>query len=114
MSGNSKIVSKPSLGSRQPSEAELERFVHAAPDMRPSTPAPASASAPAAAPAAAPPPAAEQVPVIARRGRKEPISLTLQADMIAKLDQARARMGGLSRPAFIALAVTKFIEQNGG
>jgi len=112
MSGNSKIVSKPSLGSRQPSEAELERFVHAAPDMRPSTPA--SASAPAAAPSAAPPPAAEQVPVIARRGRKEPISLTLQADMIAKLDQARARMGGLSRPAFIALAVTKFIEQNGG
>jgi len=110
MSGNSKIVSKPSLGSRQPSEAELERFVHAAPDMRPSTPA----SAPAAAPAAAPPAAADQVPVIARRGRKEPISLTLQADMIAKLDQARARMGGLSRPAFIALAVTKFIEQNGG
>jgi hypothetical protein len=108
MSGNSKIVSKPSIASRQPSEADLERFVHAAPDMRSSTPAPV------AAPAAAPPPAAEQVPVIARRGRKEPISLTLQADMIAKLDQARARMGGLSRPAFIALAVTKFIEQNGG
>jgi hypothetical protein len=108
MTGNSKIVSKPSIGSRQPSEADLERFVHAAPDMRPSAPA-----APAAAAAAAPT-VAEQVPVIARRGRKEPISLTLQADMIAKLDQARARMGGLSRPAFIALAVTKFIEQNGG
>jgi hypothetical protein len=107
MSGNSKIVSKPSLASRQPSEDDLDRFVHAAPDMR--QPAPA---APAAAPA--PAPVADQVPVIARRGRKEPISLTLQADMIAKLDQARARMGGLSRPAFIALAVTKFIEQNGG
>lgn len=105
MSGNSKIVSKPSLASRQPSEDDLDRFVHGAPDMR--QPAPA-------APAAAPAPVADQVPLIARRGRKEPISLTLQADMIAKLDQARARMGGLSRPAFIALAVTKFIEQNGG
>jgi hypothetical protein len=107
MNGNSKIVGKPALPGRQPSEADLDQFVKGAPDVRPAAaaPAPAAASAPAAA---------DPVPAIARRGRKEPISLTLQADMIAKLDSARARMGGLSRPAFIALAVTKFIEQNGG
>lgn len=109
MNGNSKIVGKPVLPGRQPSEAELDQFVKGAPDVRPAAAAPAPASAAAPAPAAADP-----VPAIARRGRKEPISLTLQADMIAKLDSARARMGGLSRPAFIALAVTKFIEQNGG
>lgn len=105
MNGNSKIVGKPVLPGRQPSEAELDQFVKGAPDVRPAAAAPAPAAVPAAA---------DPVPAIARRGRKEPISLTLQADMIAKLDSARARMGGLSRPAFIALAVTKFIEQNGG
>jgi hypothetical protein len=105
MNGNSKIVGKPVLPGRQPSEADLDQFVKGAPDVRPAAAAPAPAAAPAAA---------DPVPAIARRGRKEPISLTLQADMIAKLDSARARMGGLSRPAFIALAVTKFIEQNGG
>jgi len=103
MSGNSKIVGKPSLATNKVSDDQLDRFVSGAPDVRP----------PAAAPAPAPA-VADPVPTIARRGRKEPISLTLQADMIAKLDAARARMGGLSRPAFIALAVTKFIEQNGG
>lgn len=102
MNGNSKIVGKPSLAPRQANEDQLDQFVRKAPDVQP-------AAAPASAPAATDP-----VPVIARRGRKEPISLTLQADMIAKLDRARAQMGGLSRPAFIALAVTKFIEQNGG
>lgn len=107
MSGQSKIVGKPTLGGRQASDAQLDQFVSGAPDVKPAAAAPAPA--PAAAPAAADP-----VPAIARRGRKEPISLTLQADMIAKLDRARARMGGLSRPAFIALAVTRFIEQNGG
>jgi hypothetical protein len=107
MSGNSKIVGKPSLATNKVSEDQLDRFISGAPDVRPPTAAPAPA--PAAAPAVADP-----VPTIARRGRKEPISLTLQADMIAKLDAARARMGGLSRPAFIALAVTRFIEQNGG
>ena len=111
MSGNSRIVSKPSLATRQASEADLDKFVHGAPDARPSVPAAAGAPA-APAPAAAP--AVEATPVIARRGRKEPISLTLQAEMIARLDKARARMGGLSRPAFIALAVTKYIEENGG
>ena len=104
MNGNSKIVGKPSLAPRQANEDQLDQFVRKAPDVQPAA-APASAPAPAAA---------DPVPVIARRGRKEPISLTLQADMIAKLDRARAQMGGLSRPAFIALAVTKFIEQNGG
>lgn len=108
MNGQSKIVSKPIIPGRQANEADLDKFVHGAPDVRPSSPA-AAAQDPAPAPSAA-----EPVPSIARRGRKEPISLTLQPDMIAKLDQARARMGGLSRPAFIALAVTKFIEQNGG
>lgn len=109
MSGQSKIVGKPTLGGRQASDAQLDQFVSGAPDVKP----PATAPAPVPAPAAAAP-TADPVPLIARRGRKEPISLTLQADMIAKLDSARARMGGLSRPAFIALAVTRFIEQNGG
>jgi hypothetical protein len=80
MNGNSKIVGKPSLAPRQVNEDQLDQFVRKAPDVQP-----AVAPAPATTPAAADP-----VPVIARRGRKEPISLTLQADMIAKLDRARA------------------------
>ncbi len=103
----SKILPKPGgggVGGLKPgvTEDKVAQLINGAPDARKD------------APAAVAPAAQEPVPAIARRGRKEPISLTLAPDMIAKLDRARASMGGLSRPAFIALAVTKFIEQNGG
>lgn len=102
MSGNSRIVSKPTMPTQKGSEADIERFINGAPDARASSPAGDEAPAPVV-----------QEPAKAKakakaRGRKTPMSLTLPDQVIETIDRKRAALGGLSRPAFIALAVSKF------
>jgi hypothetical protein len=99
MSGNSRIIAKPSMPSQHGSEADIERFINGAPDAR--------ASSPAGGPVA-PAPVAQEPAKAQARGRKTPISLTLPDQVIETIDRKRAALGGLSRPAFIALAVSKF------
>lgn len=97
MGSNSKILAKPQLQPRA-SDAELDRFVAAAPDAGKSPPVQPAAQLPA---------------VPAPRGRKTPISLTLSPQLLAELDKKRAALGGMSRPALISLAVSKFLAQEG-
>lgn len=97
MGSNSKILAKPQLQPRA-SDAELDRFIAAAPDAGNSSPVQPAAQLPA-------------VPV--PRGRKTPISLTLSPQLLAELDKKRAALGGMSRPALISLAVSKFLAQEG-
>lgn len=98
MSGNSRIIAKPSMPAQQGNEAAIERFISGAPDARPS---------PASAPAA-PAPVAHEPTKGQNRSRKTAISLTLPDQVIEAMDRKRAELGGLSRPAFIALAISKF------
>ena len=96
MSKNSRIIAKPSIPAQQGNEAAIERFISGAPDARASSsPVGESHAAPASA---------------AARGRKTPISLTLSEQVLEMIDRKRAALGGMSRPAFIALAVSKFEE----
>jgi len=97
MGSNSKILAKPQL-KPQASDAELDRFIAAAPDAGNSSPVQPAAQLPA---------------VPAPRGRKTPISLTLSPQLLAELDKKRAALGGMSRPALISLAVSKFLAQEG-
>ncbi len=100
MGSNSKILAKPQLQPRA-SDAELDRFIAGAPDA-------GSGNSPVQ-------PAA-QLPAVtapAGRGRKTPISLTLSPQLLAELDKKRAALGGMSRPALISLAVSKFLAQEG-
>ncbi len=99
MSGNSRIVSKPTMPAQKGSEADIERFINGAPDAR----APSPAGGPAAPVPVVQGPAKPKV-----RSRKTPMSLTLPDQVIETIDRKRAALGGLSRPAFIALAVSKF------
>jgi len=107
MNGNSKIVSKPSLAAQvaqRASDADLDKFVNGAPDARP----PAPAAPAGATPAAAAPAAGEPAPAIARRGRKTPMYLTLPQLVVDDIDQACAKLGGMSRPNFIAMLVSQY------
>lgn len=97
MGSNSKILAKPQLQPRA-SDADLDRFIAAAPDAGSSSPVQPAAQLPA---------------VPAPRGRKTPISLTLSPQLLAELDKKRAALGGMSRPALISLAVSKFLAQEG-
>ena len=97
MGSNSKILAKPQL-KPQASDAELDRFIAAAPDAGNSSSVQPAAQLPA---------------VPAPRGRKTPISLTLSPQLLAELDKKRAALGGMSRPALISLAVSKFLAQEG-
>jgi len=99
MSKNSRIIAKPSIPDRQGTEAAIERFISAAPDARASSPV----QVPVAPAAVAQEPAKGQ-----SRSRKTAISLTLPDQVIEAMDRKRAELGGLSRPAFIALAISKF------
>lgn len=99
MSGNSRIIAKPTMHAQQGSEADIERFINGAPDAR--------APSPAGGPVATAPIVQEPTKAKAR-GRKTPMSLTLSDQVIETIDRKRAALGGLSRPAFIALAVSKF------
>ncbi len=101
MGSNSKILAKPQL-KPQASDSELDRFIAAAPDAG-ARPGGSSPVQPAA-----------QLPAVtapAGRGRKTPISLTLSPQLLAELDKKRAALGGMSRPALISLAVSKFLAQ---
>jgi hypothetical protein len=104
MSGQSKIVAKPSLAARQANEADLDKFVNGAPDVKP----PAPAAPAGGAPAAAAPAGQDPVPAIARRGRKTPMYLTLPQSVVDDIDQACAKLGGMSRPNFIAMLVSQY------
>ena len=112
MSGQSRIVGKPSLAAQRASEADLEKFVSGAPDVKPS-PA-AAADAPAAPAVSATPavsvqePTPAPVPAIARRGRKTPMYLTLPQAVVDDIDASCADLGGMSRPNFIAMLVKKY------
>lgn len=99
MSKNSRIIAKPSIPVQQGNEAAIERFISAAPDARTSSPV----QVPVAPAAVAQEPAKGQ-----SRSRKTAISLTLPDQVIEAMDRKRAELGGLSRPAFIALAISKF------
>jgi hypothetical protein len=101
MSKNSRIIAKPSIPVQQGNEAAIERFISAAPDAR--------ASSPVQVPVAPAAVAQEQAKGQSRsRSRKTAISLTLPDQVIEAMDRKRAELGGLSRPAFIALAISKF------
>lgn len=97
MASNSKLVAKPVK--KEVSEAEMTRFISGAPDAGAAVPA----AAPARAPAAAPTPAS-----LRSGGRKKPISLTIDDNLLAKLD-IKADALGISRAAAFALAVSRFI-----
>jgi len=100
MGSNSKILAKPQL-KPQASDAELDRFIAGAPDAGiGNSPVQRAAQLPA-------------VTAPAGRGRKTPISLTLSPQLLAELDKKRAALGGMSRPALISLAVSKFLAQEG-
>ena len=99
MSKNSRIIAKPSIPVQQGNEAAIEQFISAAPDARASSPV----QVPVAPAAVAQEPAKGQ-----SRSRKIAISLTLPDQVIEAMDRKRAELGGLSRPAFIALAISKF------
>ncbi|MCC2958782.1 ribbon-helix-helix domain-containing protein [Massilia sp. IC2-477] len=99
MSRNSRIIAKPSIPAQQGNEAAIERFINSAPDAR--------ASSPVDAPVA-PTPVSQELAKGQGRSRKTAISLTLPDQVIEAMDRKRAELGGLSRPAFIALAVSKF------
>lgn len=99
MSGNSRIIAKPSMSAQPGNEAAIERFISGAPDAR--------ASSPGGAPVA-PAPVAQESVKGQSRSRKTAISLTLPDQVIEAMDRKRAELGGLSRPAFIALAISKF------
>lgn len=98
MSGNSRIIAKPSKPSKQGNEADIERFIEGAPDAR------ASSSVAGLVPALG----AKEPVKNHTRSRKTAISLTLPDQVIETIDRKRAALGGLSRPAFIAMAVSKF------
>ena len=102
MSGNSKIVPKPSLAAQRASEADLDKFVSGAPDVK------APAAAAGNAPAGAAPVGEDPVPAIARRGRKTPMYLTLPQPVVDDIDKACAKLGGMSRPNFIAMLVSQY------
>lgn len=71
-------------------EDQVQALIGAAPDAKPSatsTPAPA---------------------LVPKGGRKKPISLTIDAHILAALDNKAAALG-LSRAAAFALAVSRFI-----
>jgi len=99
MSGNSRIIAKPFIPAQQGNEAAIERFISGAPDARGSSPVDASV---------VPALGAQEPAKSPSRSRKTAISLTLPDQVIEAMDRKRAKLGGLSRPAFIALAVSKF------
>lgn len=103
MTGQSRIVGKPSLASQRASEADLDNFVKGAPDVKPAAPA-----APAGDALAAAAPAAQQPAPAKRSGRKTPMYLTLPQLVVNDIDQACADLGGMSRPNFIAMLVSRY------
>ncbi|MET3234322.1 UNVERIFIED_ORG: hypothetical protein ABIC54_006543 [Burkholderia sp. 1263] len=89
---------------KQVSEAERMAFINGAPDAASS----AGAVVPAAPAAPAPTPA-KPSRVVASSTRKQPISLTIDAGILARIDEAAAARG-LSRAAAIADACADWLK----
>ncbi|HDR9024802.1 TPA: ribbon-helix-helix protein, CopG family [Burkholderia vietnamiensis] len=90
--------------------AAIEKFINSAPDAKgQGAAAPAAPAAPAAVPAPTP---AKSRPVIAST-RKQPISLTIDAGILARMDEAAAARG-LSRAAAIADACADWLKSKEG
>lgn len=89
--------------------AAIEKFINSAPDAK----VPGAAAAPAA-PAAVPAPTpAKPSRPIAASTRKQPISLTIDAGILARMDEAAAARG-LSRAAAIADACADWLKSKEG
>ena len=86
-----------------PRPKTAEEFINGAPDSRAAAPAPASSAHAAPAVTVAAPAA-----LVPKGGRKKPISLTMDANILAALDEKAAKIG-ISRAAAFALAVSRFI-----
>lgn len=100
MSTKSNLTARPGLTPRPSKSAD--DFIAGAPDAAPGRVAmPVSASV-------------DTVPDAAREqsagGRKKPISLTIDPEILAQLDR-KARSLGLSRAGAFSLAVTRFLAQ---
>jgi len=89
---------------RAPSEAELQAFIGRAPDAKEQGAIAAAAPAPVAAPTPSKP-----ARVVASSARKHPISLTIDAAILARMDEAAAARG-LSRAAAIADACADWLK----
>ncbi|MBR8114460.1 ribbon-helix-helix protein, CopG family [Burkholderia cenocepacia] len=91
--------------------AAIEKFINSAPDAKvQGAAAPAAPAAPVAVPA--PTPAKPSRPVAAST-RKQPISLTIDAGILARMDEAAAARG-LSRAAAIADACADWLKNKEG
>ncbi|GGY12742.1 hypothetical protein GCM10007386_48800 [Pseudoduganella dura] len=100
---NTKIVPKPARP--QPSEAEVQRFIAGAPDAQP-----VAATTVAVVPATEPAPqltVSGDVPRTLRK-RKEPITVTVDPQILADFDKT-AQGRGLSRAAALGLAMQDWV-----
>lgn len=92
---------------RRPDSSKVDAFISGAPDARPAAAPVTAAVAPAPAPVAAKP-----ARVAPASSRKQPISLTIDAAILAKVDERAAQLG-LSRAAAMALACSRWVESEG-
>lgn len=83
--------------------AAADAFINRAPDAAPTAQA---QSTPAATPAPASKPAAIEAPA----GRKQAISLTIDPNLLARLDNVAGKRG-ISRAAFFSLAVSELVAK---
>lgn len=88
--------------------SKVDAFISGAPDAKGQAAAPVAPVAPAAAPAPAKP-----ARVVATSARKHPISLTIDAAILARMDEAAAARG-LSRAAAIADACADWLKSKEG
>ncbi|ADP02386.1 gp41 [Burkholderia phage KS14] len=88
--------------------AAIEKFINSAPDAKGQGVAAPAAPAPVAAPTPAAPARA-----VASSTRKTPISLTIDAAILARMDEAAAARG-LSRAAAIADACADWLKSKEG
>ncbi|BDD79955.1 hypothetical protein [Burkholderia phage FLC10] len=101
-------VSKRPPLKRPASEAELQAFIGRAPDAKEQAAIASAAPATVAAPTPAKP-----ARVVASSTRKQPISLTIDAGILARIDDAAAARG-LSRAAAIADACADWLKSKEG
>ncbi|SDE41160.1 ribbon-helix-helix protein, CopG family [Paraburkholderia lycopersici] len=88
--------------------AAIEKFINSAPDAKGQGAAALAAPAPVAAPTTTKP-----VRVVSASTRKHPISLTIDAGILARMDEAAAARG-LSRAAAIADACADWLKSKEG
>jgi hypothetical protein len=88
--------------------SKVDAFISGAPDAKGQSVAPVAPVAPAAVPVPAKP-----ARVVAPSARKHPISLTIDAGILARMDEAAAARG-LSRAAAIADACADWLKSKEG